>query len=1722
MVTWYVFPDRQPALKYRRDSQGTLHYVLNLAPGRNDLATELAGQGWEALEGKPTLFNRPFPQKGSPGVLPLDIFRRLRASRTTFNMEDPRDRQRFLALHGLRPCPEDALPVGFNRQGDEVHEHRGHRWIGGRAWHHHESLHPPAHGLRFTRQQDYLQLAAALVEECRKNGTTFAREDLEKLAAATVQPCPSWPQFRPATGREQAIAWLMNDLFLQVCQSPVQAGEARNWAEIAMIQEKIDLDYGPSGGWSPLLALATREILKGTENFPTAGIAPVRFQDQTGDGSHREGSHQPAHAADRFIVQGTNPLTADRFFLDLRTWPVDDAGDALMAHLEARPAKGVTAVLLPSGQDIDGEWEVQGILREVACTFGIEAGCWIGPELDVSGIDGRGVLALSIGECRPNRLDNPPAVAVRLPNVGNAQELQRWYYDARHGRQRLHELLSGVEPEAMSNRQVPYQPMSSTGNARTMISKGQQGAFEAAKRKFIRNKGSSDDYVAGLLGIDRETMADHFSPEQIDAIALSEWAHERDRAFILADQTGAGKGRSMIGAAASWLNGNPRNRVIYMTQSTNLMSDVLRDIRDTGTAGVIGRVGLLGSTLPAEDDIPISHYTNAQSHDGVGFKARLFLSGEWPEANRLIISTYSTFQNDDVTDENTEHPEIGEWLDNITSDGHTMVILDECHKGLNPTSNTGKAVRRMCDGAGRIMFASATFLRDYNGSDIYNYCLPPEMQHTTQDLYNVPETVQEYMTTMLIEDGVYLRRDHDLMEVPRKTLLPNESEMDQNRAVDMRFRQLGQDIARFRAQFRFIHGSEWTISNPLPHLAASIVNLSKVPQTLRIAREAINRGRKPQIFVSETGGSWMTHLREQAGGDWPDARHSFKDYIRFKVRQMYWAWSTGGGTMTLDDDNAVPALRNIMIQIEEDINALPDDLPPSPIDALKHGLADAGITVGELTGRDMQFNRQGLLQARPMSGKEDRTAIGNAYNGGDLDVIIFNKSVSTGHSYHADPRFKDQRPRSIIIMDTDSSIIDTLQSEGRGNRFNQVAIPEILVVATGLAAEMRKVSYYNRKLHALGAIVDSNRDHPALQDSIPDMCNPVGEIAVRRTLLNNRFADLRSMFGQGTGDVRWTAGIELPANGHTSVSSLLNLLPFLEEDRQKQVMDHVVHEYGLRLAELEELGRNPLKTRSLDGHVTLEESSRFFMDENELEGLSEESAFNQPAEIHNALWHRPYPMGINVIRDKAAANLRKAMPTKAMADHIRAINTLSADPVDAATLRGIIDGTTSFVPGTVVRTRLRDVGIILEHEPPKDRDSHLWIERLGHRFSVIMSGDERPTTWTLANLMGRGAKAIGNMVEDTTGRLERLFLEDADRRSQSRVQVITGNALNLKGVMRNTWQQDFKIMNVRMENGQSVLAAVNQKPLTYNYANQPVRISAASLWKVKFGYGQAVQYRKSRSEDGYERTHAFITITRKGTGVEIKLPNMSADALKRFWNVDTGKEIYRLVTGSKLDEDLPAIRKDMSRIKRRVSSVIGGVRPDDIAKLQTLMALFDQHGEVELNVNGTNRDRIREACEKQPQPEIVSWANVVKEGGTVAGLISAAETTWKGHHGGRHSRAAQPVLALTGRNLPGKAMLQLTGGNLTLVTLPPYSKRTRNFWESPDGKELWRLVNGRNLPKRIPRNARPIRTCIDGGDRKKILAAMIRVAETNGNRLAVPAELARQCIPDKRPRAAAC
>lgn len=97
--------------------------------------------------------------------------------------------------------------------------------------------------------------------------------------------------------------------------------------------------------------------------------------------------------------------------------------------------------------------------------------------------------------------------------------------------------------------------------------------------------------------------------------------------------------------------------------------------------------------------------------------------------------------------------------------------------------------------------------------------------------------------------------------------------------------------------------------------------------------------------------------------------------------------------------------------------------PLSPIDHIKERIADAGYSIGEVTGRQSVVER-GVIRPRNKAemntaGKKNTIA---EFNGGQLDALIINRSGSTGLSMHASETFSDQRRRVMVVAQAELDI----------------------------------------------------------------------------------------------------------------------------------------------------------------------------------------------------------------------------------------------------------------------------------------------------------------------------------------------------------------------------------------------------------------------------------------------------------------------------------------------------------------------------------------------------------------------------------------------------------------------------------------------------------------------------------------------------------------------------
>jgi hypothetical protein len=113
-------------------------------------------------------------------------------------------------------------------------------------------------------------------------------------------------------------------------------------------------------------------------------------------------------------------------------------------------------------------------------------------------------------------------------------------------------------------------------------------------------------------------------------------------------------------------------------------------------------------------------------------------------------------------------------------------------------------------------------------------------------------------------------------------------------------------------------------------------------------------------------------------------------------------------------------------EVEDIIRESTSGIFISPLDAITEKLNQRGYKVGELTGRQQYVEldeNTGEYVVRRRTDR-DKKKMQREFNNGTLDVLILNKSASTGISLHASEKFSDQRQRTMIIAQPLADIND--------------------------------------------------------------------------------------------------------------------------------------------------------------------------------------------------------------------------------------------------------------------------------------------------------------------------------------------------------------------------------------------------------------------------------------------------------------------------------------------------------------------------------------------------------------------------------------------------------------------------------------------------------------------------------------------------------------------------
>lgn len=1235
-VAWLRFPDRRALLKrllLPENAKGLILRVAETDAGRETAAAAEAF-GFTAMR-NPGLYRMVFPDGRVPfsartlaEALGGELFALDRSDllSSAWTMDFTAVRREARADE---PDPASMVSVGLNLRGEDVVRDARGRFFrrvspdGGPARFISEA-NETQHTLflRAARPEDLDAIAAGVVMMATRG--TVHRDDISRVLDAALEP---GPHGRLAMDRDEAARMLRAQTLRQVASRAIEGGTSRE----AFLQSlrlsgalgaALSEPSGPEGfSPSPALLAFLRRAVAGEDGVdfrghPDLALGLPRMR--------RSDARLQVHDFDAVAETARSTY-----------------GQNLLAR---RPASGRSILILPGRAE--GE-TFERLRSDVGLAYAIEAVAEVSPLVADGLQDGQHRTMIFVGERRPEPLEALPQAAMRVLSVLTSDDLLVFEREIGRSRNRIRDFHAGIEEEQRPDRdarvenirQRPYQPLSRIGDPFTMIPLALEGATSRALQRVHRDfeqRGGVDAVVAASLGLGIGDLGQTLTAEQVDAVGMSIHARDRARGFLLADQTGVGKGRSLAAMARAFLRRDPRNKVLYFTESPSInVPDVCRDLKAVGAMPEV-RLGFLttGSSWIDRSEDPATGQeiaTETKSLPGATQEA-IFGSGVWPQAYNCLLTTYSRFNSGP---ENIR----SQWLLNA-GDEHTLVILDEAHNALNRQSNMGRNVRGLIERVGpeNVIFGTATPARNPSGMDLYRPLLPRTdlvaLDSLLDDVAAGGEVAQEAVATMMAEDGVMLRRDHDLSTVEFRVDLPSDERMLRYQAIMDQFSpiveqmvdasiQIGEVVGNRRdADYRnaiqrgmapeaaraLTNGlSQYSlaIGGPLAMLSRMVMNAVKVDQVADVALQTIREGRKPLITFHSTNSSLLTDsVRGEDGRISEDRLEqvtglTLSDQIR-RIHDGIYRVRFGGEQ--IDARANFPQIQALHDQIEAMIATLPADLPVSPIDALIERLEANDVRVGEISGRTLCY-RGDRIQRRNAG---NRKAVIDDFNRGDLDVLVYNSAGATGGSYHAAPEFQDQRGRTLIEFETPVDIIKYIQAQGRGNRYGQVVNPIVHSVMTGLTPEMRILQQRNRKLRALGASVDGNRSHPLLLDDIPDLLNAVGDEATHNVLTENPalarrlgFPELAEALDRDYERVRQSREVDDTGSGvaKSGMESLANKvlvrsisLPAREQD---DLIQRIRLEFDALIEELESRNANPLRPREIEGTITIRGTSLF-------------------------------------------------------------------------------------------------------------------------------------------------------------------------------------------------------------------------------------------------------------------------------------------------------------------------------------------------------------------------------------------------------------------------------------------------------------------------------------------------------------------------------------------------
>lgn len=830
------------------------------------------------------------------------------------------------------------------------------------------------------------------------------------------------------------------------------------------------------------------------------------------------------------------------------------------------------------------------------------------------------------------------------PVVGS--EADRVGQRSRSGNQRLTPPEQPVKV-TLTDEKVASPHISEANHLMSRMPAAQAMEFDAALKGLEARHGNIDEWLVDELGYaNTSDLWRALAAEQVEGVAMAIDKMESERGFIIADQTGIGKGRQ----AASIIRYAIRQgrKPIFFTQKPGLFSDMYRDLCDIGSTEL--RPFIFGSDNDANitvrdkygNDVTVfKRPTKAEINRVFSYVEQ---NGELPPEYDYAVITYSQISTGTVEYDMAASDEYGKPKQKIKSYKGAVpatakagqrrrniverlaednyIILDESHTA-GGQSGTGGFMQTIISGVRGVTYLSATYAKRPDNMPLYAIKTAiSESGVSTNELIGAVSKggvpLQEIMSRQLVKSGEMVRRERDFTGVSIDWV-----ETDTGRAEEQRQRfdvvsQIFADIMRFQDQFvtpaikdiskdqaalggiaglkkgtKAMGVDNVPFASKLYNMIQQLLFSIKVDAIADRAIRNLEAGRKPIIsFVNTMEGYLELAQEEYAEGkkEMPTLALSLQKALDGVMRYTIKDADNKETHSTLDLYDMAPGAVEAYNAIMAKIRAVSEDLPIAPLDAIRMKIEEAGFTVRELSGRTLELakDKDGLCIIRKR-GAADKKAAAADFNDGSVDVLLINKTGSTGISLHASERFGDKRQRVMIAAQFQPDVNDEVQMRGRIDRTGQVLRGAYEYLMSCIPAEQRLQMMFKAKLKSLDANTTSSQKSSFNEMEIVDVLNKYGdeivydylmeELALNADMGNPLDLDEKEQHRESNGDNTPKKEGGAPEGFARKALGRLALLNIQEQER---VMSEISDRYLKKIKELDERGENDLEITSQD------------------------------------------------------------------------------------------------------------------------------------------------------------------------------------------------------------------------------------------------------------------------------------------------------------------------------------------------------------------------------------------------------------------------------------------------------------------------------------------------------------------------------------------------------------